>query len=82
LVFWANWLGGGRLEFEIGTGGQPLRISASPAQAESRVGIHGDDVKIGALVDQGTFTVDQVADETGEAVEDESEPEGDDDDET
>lgn len=82
LVFWANWLGGGKLEFPIPTGGEPLLVAASPAQAETRVGLQGDDVKISALVDQGTFTVDQVAAQVGEAEDDEPEGESEDDHET
>lgn len=81
LVFWANWLSGGKLEFSIPTGGEPLLVSASPAQGETRHGIQGDDVKIGALVDQGTFTVDQVAAQIGEAEDEESESEIEDDNE-
>ncbi len=82
LVFWANWLGAGKIEFEISTGGPPLRVSASPAQGEARVGIQGDEVKIGALIEQGTFTVDQVAAESGEGIDDEPEVEGDNEDES
>lgn len=81
LVFWANWLSGGKLEFSIPTGGEPLIVSASPAQGETRHGIQGDDVKIGALVDQGTFTVDQVAAQIGEAEDEEPDAETEDDNE-
>lgn len=61
IVFWAATLGRGRGEIEIPTGGSPLIVGATPALAQTAVGIETDIVAIQTLLRSGDRDLEDAA---------------------
>jgi hypothetical protein len=62
VLFWLLFMSDGHEEWDLETGGSPIRMSVMPATAATKVGIATDHVSIKALVEPANDELGRVAD--------------------